>query len=368
MNKYVLVAALICLALPAVLAQCTKRNNVPTFDDASYYAAAKGKSGKDLMNALNKIISTGYIRYSYDCIWTIIEDSDEDIKNPNNVFLIYKGTSVPKKNHVGSVDKNQPSWNREHIWAKSHGFDRANAYGYSDAHHLRAADPFANSERSNKAFANGGTPSQECAQCKETKDSWEPSPFSKGDVARMIFYMATRYNGNQPSSNNMPALQLVDRVISQSDTSGTFGKLCDLYKWHFQEPVDQREKTRNEKIYKWQANRNPFIDHPEFVEAIWSNQCGSASDFMMEAKEAATEVEETIENTYDKVEGSLGDLMKEYKWAFLGLGCFAAIVLIVGVAVAVARRRTKGHYYIPVSTINPDLTRDVLPVSTKPRN
>ena len=40
--------------------------------------------------------------------------------------------------------------------------------------------------------------------------------------------------------------------------------------WNAQDPVSQREIDRNNAIYGIQKNRNPFIDHPEWVNLIWS--------------------------------------------------------------------------------------------------
>ncbi|MCD4745834.1 MAG: endonuclease [Bacteroidales bacterium] len=88
----------------------------------------------------------------------------------------------------------------------------------------------------------------------------------KGDVARMMFYMATRYEGG----GNEPDLELVDYVNSAPNNEPYYGKLTTLLEWHIQDPVDDWEITRNNIIYyNYQGNRNPFIDHPDFVNAVW---------------------------------------------------------------------------------------------------
>jgi hypothetical protein len=98
-------------------------------------------------------------------------------------------------------------------------------------------------------------------------NSFEPPPASKGNVARAIFYMATRYDGVDKTS-----------ALSFSDTpahTNTMGKLSTLLLWHALDPPDAAESNRNNLIYSnFQSNRNPFIDRPEWVEAIW----GSDSD------------------------------------------------------------------------------------------
>ena len=83
------------------------------------------------------------------------------------------------------------AWNREHFWAKSHGFPRKSQCAYTDAHHLRAADKSVNTDRSNNDFSDGGTPDDECTQCREGDGTWEAPDLVKGDIARMMFYMVT---------------------------------------------------------------------------------------------------------------------------------------------------------------------------------
>ena len=96
-------------------------------------------------------------------------------------------------------------------------------------------------------------------------DTFEPPDVAKGDVARAMFYMDVRYAGD---TDGEPDLQLVDEV----NTSGTqLGKLSTLIHWHFQDPPDDFERQRNNLIYtNWQGNRNPFVDHPEWVLKVWS--------------------------------------------------------------------------------------------------
>jgi hypothetical protein len=84
----------------------------------------------------------------------------------------------------------------------------------------------------------------------------------------MLFYMAVRYEG----TDGEPDLELVDAVntMSLNETGkGFHGRLSALLDWHHADPVDSFERTRNEIIYSFQGNRNPFIDHPEFVERLW---------------------------------------------------------------------------------------------------
>lgn len=88
-----------------------------------------------------------------------------------------------------------------------------------------------------------------------------------------MFYMDVRYEGND--SSGTPNLTLVDRVDTQrSNTVGEFGKLCTLLSWHLADPATAEERTRNDVVYSWQGNRNPFIDRPEFAASIFGPSCG----------------------------------------------------------------------------------------------
>lgn len=261
-----LLATLIC---PALANSACEKPNFPEFNDDYYYITIASQTGEELRSALHSIIKNHY-RYSYDCVWDILLDSDENPLNPNNVILLYTRRSDPKTNR--DRGQNDPdSWNREHVWAKSHGFPESKQHAYTDAHHIRPADRSINSDRSNREFDDGGVPTLECSDCLKTKDSWFPGEQIKGDVARMLFYMDVRYEGEAGQDGGTPDLQLVN-YITRSNVP-EFGVLCILYRWHLEDKVDNAEIARNEKIYSWQGNRNPFIDHPEWVEIIWKSYC-----------------------------------------------------------------------------------------------
>ena len=201
----------------------------------------------------------------------MVSFADEDPANPDNIIEIYTGNSVAKlMNGSGDNANNPDAWNREHVWSKSKGFPDESQMGYTDAHHLRPADASLNSTRSNLDFDNGGDPIDEAPANKRDSDSFEPRDEVKGDVARMMFYMETRYNGGV--GEDTPDLELVDMVGTTTDEA-KFGRLCALYQWHYDDPVDSREMARNDVIFEYQGNRNPFIDHPEWVEDIYKDRC-----------------------------------------------------------------------------------------------
>jgi len=240
-----------------------------------YYKPVAYLEGDSLKASLHARIK-GHVVYPYFSDSTvatkdIMIEADADLENPENVILFYSGRSQDKnfRDHGDNFDymaeygiSHEDSWNREHIWAKSHGFPDMVDTAYTDVHHLRPADRSVNGARGNRDFDWGGFEFEEVDGCYYDFDSWEPPDRVKGDVSRMMFYMAVRYEGD----NDTYDLEFLNKT-------GTYGpkfaKLSTLLQWHELDPVDEREQHRNEVIYSYQHNRNPFIDHPEFVEKIW---------------------------------------------------------------------------------------------------
>jgi endonuclease I len=228
--------------------------------DGTYYAPAIGKTGSALRAALHEIIDD-QTKLTYAGVWDALKVTDADPANSSNVIEFYSGRSVPKSSNGGAVD----DWNREHVWPQSHGdFGTATGPG-TDLHHLRPEDVTVNSTRGNKDFDNGGSAVAQCTGCASDSDSFEPRDAVKGDVARMVFYMAIRYEGGDGFAN----LEVNDTV---NGSTAYLGKLSVLKAWSLADPPDAREKARNDVIYTtYQHNRNPFIDHPEWVASIWGS-------------------------------------------------------------------------------------------------
>ncbi|MFD6875551.1 MULTISPECIES: endonuclease I family protein [unclassified Streptomyces] len=226
---------------------------------ADYYAPAAGKTGAALKSALHGIIKN-QSKVSYDGVWNALKITDQDPANANNVILLYSGRSQSKSTNGGGVN----DWNREHVWAKSHGdFGTATGPG-TDLHHLRPEDVTVNSTRGNKDFDKGGSPVSEAPGSYTDGDSFEPRNAVKGDVARMLLYMAVRYEGGDGFAN----LEMNDSVNNGS--APAMGRISLLKQWHQQDPPDAFEQRRNQVIFDtYQHNRNPFIDHPEWVGSIW---------------------------------------------------------------------------------------------------
>jgi len=241
-----------------------------------YYDDAQGLSGETLKTALHDIIDD-HTTISYTAVENALKVLDEDPNNSSNVWLLYKQSSTPKTNFGGGVD----NWNREHLWPNSHGDFGTSAPEGTDLHHMRPTDASVNSDRGDKDFDDGGTSHGEATLCKWTSNTWEPPDNVKGDIARAIFYMEVRYEGGSGEAD----LEISDAYTGPSSSPGYLGILNTLMEWHEADAVDAAEQARNNAIYaSYQNNRNPFIDHPEYVNYIWGDgfapePSNHASDF-----------------------------------------------------------------------------------------
>jgi predicted extracellular nuclease/endonuclease I len=251
-------------------------NLADDFVDSTYYASlntalSNQESAESLKATTQDIISNGHRKLSYSEAWTALTYTDEDPANTDNVILFYKGTSQSKfTNGSGSQSTNQNNWNREHVWAKSHGFSSSSLTAYSDILHLRPTDISVNSSRGNLDFDFSDSELSEAPANRVDSDSFEPRNAVKGDVARSLMYMDVRYDGSS-SSDAEADLVLLDRLTTTDEAA--LGKLCVLLQWHESDPVDEFERTRNNRVYEFQGNRNPFIDKPELASLIFNESC-----------------------------------------------------------------------------------------------
>src|SRR5690554_2681151 len=237
-----------------------------------YYSSAEGLNGMKLKSALNTIIDD-HIQFPYTSsntdVWDILNETDKDTIDPSKVILLYTGWTVDATQEYSSGR----GWTREHIWAKSRGDFGTTLGPGTDVHALRPCDVSVNTARSNRWFGCGEYEyiDSDGATGSYTSSSswvWEPRDIVKGDVARMIFYMATRYEGE----NGELDLFMIDSIPRDNRTKApVHGRLSVLLQWHEEDPVDDWERNRNEVIYSYQGNRNPFIDRPEFVGKVWGD-------------------------------------------------------------------------------------------------
>lgn len=231
-----------------------------------YYAAAVGKKGDELKQAIAAIITSGYTGITYGDVRYRLAETDQDPLNPAQVWCFYL------ENTATATWDGGIAWNREHVWAQSKGLGESAANNKvntaSDLHNLKPEIPSINSSKGNRDF------------CEQTGNSsytgtvgsggYAPAKSGRGDVARILLYMELRWNATN-------SLQL-DHTVSASSGQPRQGKLSDLLKWHNDDPVDPYEIHRNNVVYKYQKNRNPFIDHPELVEYIWGEYQDKAWD------------------------------------------------------------------------------------------
>ena len=182
--------------------------------------------------------SYGEIRYEFD-------DSDKDPNNENNIICFYSHQSMPS-----AWDPNV--YNREHVWpqSKSAGLYPSTNNSYSgpgsDLHHVRPAKVSENSERGNSRFGD-----------------FVPNNNVKGDCARIVMYMYMHYCSNVAGTGNKRS-----QYTAALKLSDVFTNYSLLKSWNELDPVDELEIARNEYCYKYQGNRNPFIDHPEWIDKI----------------------------------------------------------------------------------------------------
>jgi endonuclease I len=239
-----------------------------------YYQSAYGKSGADLRRALYEIIRE-QVRFPYTnprpSVWDILKETERDTMNPDNVLLIYTGISVNAAQEWNSGR----GWTREHVWPVSRGDLGLQPGAGTDIHHLRAESLSANSTRSNRNF-------DQCQNCIELLANgiatgsfydqgmpvFTPREKVMGDVARMILYMDLRYEGELDE----PPLSMTEDLPPTQIREPKLGKLSTLLEWHYNDPVCNWEIRRNEIIYQYQRNRNPFIDHPELAEYLWGTK------------------------------------------------------------------------------------------------
>ncbi len=238
---------------------------------SGYYDSIEGLSGDALRQGIQDIIADPALvrKHTYGDVTDILNQADQNPENSNEVWLMYVEQGRAKYKFQ-STASSTGSWNREHIYPQSRGgFANATsstAYGmdvwlptnandisagHSDAHHIRAEDGPENSSRSNRDFGsdyNGPAGSQ---------GSWH------GDVARSLFYMAIRYNQLSVVPGNPP-----DNTMYQ------LGDLTYLLEWNHSDPRDDFEMNRNNIVYTWQYNRNPFIDYPDLADYIWGPNAG----------------------------------------------------------------------------------------------
>lgn len=264
-----------------ILSSCITYAQAPS----GYYSAATG-SGYTLKTQLYNIIKN-HTNRGYSGLWTTYSTSDRDHQNENDntIFDLYSEIQNGRdpynftygSNQCGTYSVEGNCYNREHMIPQS-VFNSASPM-VADAHFITPTDGKVNGIRSN--YPHGDVASASITTRNGSKlgtsavsgysgTVFEPVDAFKGDIARMYFYFATRYQNTVANYN-------YDMFNNTSTQVFTTPFLNMLLAWHAQDPVSAREIERNNAIYARQNNRNPFIDNPSYVNAIWGGTSGGSN-------------------------------------------------------------------------------------------
>lgn len=234
--------------------------------------------------------------------WEILELADENPADPSEIVDVYLNEDYVK------FGGGTGPYNREHTWAQSWGFpvDALDNYPRSDTHHLFLSEVDYNADRGRRPFANCsaactrlGTVANNgvggVSGAYPSDSNWVTGPddqsgifevwdHRKGDVARAILYLDVRYEGGVHAATGYAEPDLVATddlgLIAASATGSNellahMGRLSALLAWHAADPPDAGDVARNDVVWRYQGNRNPFVDHPEWVACIWAGDCGA---------------------------------------------------------------------------------------------
>lgn len=271
---------------------------------ATYYSRVNTSSASQLRCSLHQTIR-GHTAYPYSGgatnSWSILEIADEDPNNAGRILDVYRNRSYIKGSERAGTGTGI-TYNREHTWPNSLGFGSASGdlglpYApYTDTHMLYLSDTTYNSDRGNKPYADctlAGGCGERVTEANNGSgggsgvypgnSNWVKGPDGnggsfqawgkrRGDIARAVLYMAIRYEGGRDINTNQsePDLELTDdrsKIVITSASPAYMGLLSTLLAWHSADPPDVAERGRNEVIFSFQGNRNPFIDHPEWATA-----------------------------------------------------------------------------------------------------
>ncbi len=237
-----------------------------------YYNTALGLNGSSLQQTLHDIID-GHTVVSYGSLWTHYQTTD--VKQNGKVWDMYSdipGGTPPYEftfvtDQCGNYGGEGDCYNREHSWPKSWFND--NSPMNTDIFHVVPSDGYVNGQRGNYPYGEVSNPSWTSQNGSKKGPNtypgysgtvFEPIDAYKGDFARIYFYMSTRYlneDSNWPGSPMVNGAQLEPWALEM------------MMEWHAEDPVSQKELSRNDANYTVQNNRNPFVDHPNYVDLIW---------------------------------------------------------------------------------------------------
>jgi endonuclease I len=248
------------------------------FNFYEYYQTLEDLEGEAFFIQLKNIISAVQ-QVTYDEARFILELSD----TKHSVYGPYLHGIYDSKKLVrywdNAVDGVSATIDREHVWPQSYltlkASDKTRSMA-TDIHNLRAIFKSTNGSRQNHYFVSGSGDNG-----NQGDGTYYPGDDHRGDVARILFYMHVRYSEDLFLTNN--AMDILNYKVDETKIDGKipFGLLDVLLEWHYADPVDDFERHRNDIIYMYQGNRNPFIDHPEYVDIIFEVETSSGESVMI---------------------------------------------------------------------------------------
>jgi endonuclease I len=254
-----------------------------------YYKNTTGLTCAALKTALKNRISDSTVVLSYTPgVWNAFSTTDlhrNDANTANVIWDMYSDNPTGPEafyftqgtDQCGTYSVQGDCYNREHSFPQA-WFGAGTFPMFSDLHHVFATDGFTNGKHDNNPYSEVGTTSWTSTNGSKlgtntfpgfTGTVFEPINEYKGDFARAMLYMVTRYEDDMVAWKNNGNADDILSGNTYPSLDNWYIKLC--YKWHLQDPVSAKEIARNDAIYALQKNRNPFIDRPEFVNLIW--QC-----------------------------------------------------------------------------------------------
>ena len=310
---------LVAVSLSAFNRPVTPADSLP-----AYYESIDGTSGKELMDAIQRVAKQGYRAddFRYDSVWLAFKHTD--LRSDGYIWEIYSDCDfVYEKDRTSNTTQTGEckGYNREHAMCQSWfgttslagqemSSSKKNSPG-SDIFHIYPASYGMNSRRGNRPYGevltaanvsgNGtkyGTPVQTISVTNSVAGAYvegsitlstnvlEPADEYKGDIARSYFGTMVKWAGEWTFNRNENGRVIFDATIdadthyaSENNYGLTPYGLALLLKWHRQDPVSQKEVDRNNGIQLTQGNRNPFIDYPYLAEYIWGERSGQTLDF-----------------------------------------------------------------------------------------
>jgi len=277
---------------------------------ADYYAGIDSSSPAALRATLHARIAN-HIRYPYTSsstdTWDILNLADQDPVESGSILDIYKNATYTK------ITGGTGAYNREHSWPNSYGFnDATETSEYTDCHHLFASDTAYNGARGNLSY---GTCNAGCTKYPTQLNHgfgggsgtypghsdwlsgsggsgiYEVWDHMKGDLARASLYMDVRYEGGAHpyTGTTEQDLQLTDNVSLIQTNQPYMGRLAVLLAWSAADPPDDAERARNEIVESFQGNRNPFVDHPEWVACVFQGSCAPTTALVFSGIQSAAD-------------------------------------------------------------------------------